>query len=153
MAEMSICDAMTVNGYRRRQPLSFCPTNASWGFDNRTVGLRVIEGGDSATRIEKRDAGADCNPYLLLAADIAAGLDGIEAAIGAADGTFDGLAFIAGIPPRDENSAACLTVNAISTVRFISGFIDKLNDGAAVVTVASGQVLAGRKTPRRSTPC
>ena len=63
--------------------------------------------------------------------------DGIEAAIAAADGTFDGLAFIAGIPPRDENSAACLTVNAISTVRFISGFMDKLNDGAAVVTVAS----------------
>ena len=63
--------------------------------------------------------------------------DGIEAAIAAADGTFDGLAFIAGIPPRDENSAACLTVNAISTVRFISGFMDKLNYGAAVVTVAS----------------
>ena len=47
-------------------------------MDNRTVAIRVIEGSESATRIEKRDAGADCNPYLLLATDIAAGLDGIE---------------------------------------------------------------------------
>ena len=78
MAEASICGAATVNAYRRRQSLSFCPVNASWGLDNRTVALRVIEGSDSAVRIEKRDAGADCNPYLLMAADIAAGLDGIE---------------------------------------------------------------------------
>ena len=40
--------------------------------------MRVIQGSESATRVEKRDAGADCNPYLLLATDIAAGLDGIE---------------------------------------------------------------------------
>ena len=79
MAEASICGAATVNAYRRRQPQSFCPVNASWGLDNRTVALRVIEGSDNAIRIEKRDAGADCNPYLLMAADIAAGLDGIEA--------------------------------------------------------------------------
>ena len=78
MAEASICGAATVNAYRRRQPLSFCPVNASWGLDNRTVALRVIEGSARAVRIEKRDAGADCNPYLLMAADIAAGLDGIE---------------------------------------------------------------------------
>jgi len=78
MAEMAVCGSATVNGYRRRQPYSFCPVNTTWGIDNRTVGLRVIEGSDSAVRVEKRDAGADCNPYLLLAADIAAGLDGIE---------------------------------------------------------------------------
>ena len=78
MVETSICGAANVNSYRRRVPYSFCPTNASWGLDNRTVALRVIEGSDSATRVEKRDAGADCNPYLLMATDIAAGLDGIE---------------------------------------------------------------------------
>ena len=43
MAEASICGAATVNAYRRRQPSSFCPVNASWGLDNRTVALRVIE--------------------------------------------------------------------------------------------------------------
>jgi len=63
--------------------------------------------------------------------------EGIETAIAKAEGTFDGLAFIAGIPPRDDNAAACLTVNTISTVQFISGFMNKLNDGAAIVTVAS----------------
>jgi glutamine synthetase len=78
MAESSICGAATVNAYRRRQRESFCPTNASWGLDNRTVALRVIEGSPSAVRVEKRDAGADCNPYLMMAADIAAGLDGLE---------------------------------------------------------------------------
>ena len=79
MAESSICGAATVNAYRRRQPSSFCPVNASWGLDNRTVALRIIEGSDSAVRIEKRDAGADCNPYLMMAADIASALDGIDA--------------------------------------------------------------------------
>ena len=78
MSEMSICGGGTVNGYRRRQPYTFCPINASWGYDNRTVAIRVIEGSESAVRVEKRDAGADANPYLLLAAEIAAGLDGIE---------------------------------------------------------------------------
>lgn len=78
MAEMSIVGSTTPNAYRRRQSYSFCPINNSWGYDNRTVGLRVIEGDDSAVRVEKRDASADCNPYYLLACDIAAGLDGIE---------------------------------------------------------------------------
>jgi glutamine synthetase len=78
MAEMSVCGTLTPNGYRRRQPFSFCPINTTWGIDNRTVGVRVIEGADKATRIEKRDGTAEANPYLLLAGDIAAGLDGIE---------------------------------------------------------------------------
>ena len=81
MAETALCGSATVNGFRRRQPYTFCPINTSWGVDNRTVGIRIILGGDSAIRVEKRDAGADCNPYLLLAADIAAGLDGIEGEI------------------------------------------------------------------------
>ncbi|MCO4823516.1 MAG: glutamine synthetase [Amylibacter sp.] len=81
MAETSVLGSPTVNGYRRRQPYTFCPINNAWGLDNRTVGLRVIQGSDASTRIEKRDAGADANPYLLLAADIAAGLDGIEQSI------------------------------------------------------------------------
>ncbi|MBK0329020.1 glutamine synthetase [Rhodobacteraceae bacterium F11138] len=74
----SLVSSTTPNAYRRRQPYSFCPVNASWGHDNRTVALRVIEGADKAVRVEKRDAAADCNPYYLLACDIAAGLDGIE---------------------------------------------------------------------------
>ena len=78
MPEITLAGSNTPNAFRRRQPYTFCPTNASWGYDNRTVGLRVIEGEDSAVRVEKRDASAECNPYYLLACDIAAGLDGIE---------------------------------------------------------------------------
>ncbi|KMW59324.1 glutamine synthetase family protein [Candidatus Rhodobacter oscarellae] len=78
MAEAAICGSPTPNGYRRRQPYTFCPINTAWGIDNRTVGLRVIEGSESAVRVEKRDADATANPYYLLATDIAAGLDGIE---------------------------------------------------------------------------
>ena len=78
MAEMAMVSATTPNAYRRRQPYSFCPINDAWGIDNRTVGLRVILGNDNAVRVEKRDGSADCNPYLLLALEIAAGLKGIE---------------------------------------------------------------------------
>ncbi len=78
MSEMALVTATTPNAYRRRQPDTFCPINDSWGIDNRTVGLRVIEGKDSAVRVEKRDGSADCNPYYLLACEIAAGLNGIE---------------------------------------------------------------------------
>ena len=78
MSEATLFVASTPNSYRRRQPLSFCPINCSWGIDNRTVALRVIEGSESAVRVEKRDASADCNPYYLFATEIAAGLDGLE---------------------------------------------------------------------------
>jgi len=81
MAETALTGSGTQNGFRRRAPYTFCPINTSWGYDNRTVGLRIIEGADSAVRVEKRDAGADANPYLLIAADLAAGLDGIEQGI------------------------------------------------------------------------
>jgi len=81
MAETALCGSPTPNGFKRREPYTFCPINTSWGPDNRTVGIRIIEGADSAVRAEKRDAGADANPYLLLACDIAAGLDGIAEGI------------------------------------------------------------------------
>ncbi len=78
MAECALAVSTTPNAYKRRTAYSFCPTNTTWGIDNRTVGLRVIEGSDHAVRIEKRDGSADCNPYYLIGVDIAAGLDGIE---------------------------------------------------------------------------
>ncbi|MDH4278549.1 MAG: glutamine synthetase, partial [Acidimicrobiia bacterium] len=76
--ETAILSAGTPNAYRRRRPYTFCPTNNTWGYDNRTVGLRVIEGHDHAVRIEQRDGSADINPYYLLASQIAAGLRGVE---------------------------------------------------------------------------
>ncbi len=78
MAEISLIGSTTPNAYRRRRPYSFCPTNSAWGYDNRSVALRVIGHSPRTMRIEVRDGAADCNPYYLVAAQIAAGLDGIE---------------------------------------------------------------------------
>ena len=78
MCETALASATTPNAYRRRQPYTFCPINNCWGYDNRTVGLRVIQGSEHSTRVEKRDGSVDCNPYYHLACEIAAGLDGIE---------------------------------------------------------------------------
>lgn len=78
MPEFTLFGSPTPNSYKRRQAYSFCPKNASWGHDNRTVALRVIEGSESAVRIEQRDGSSDANPYLIMAAQIAAGLRGVE---------------------------------------------------------------------------
>ena len=78
LCEMALAASTTPNAFRRRKPNTFCPVNDSWGYDNRTVALRIIQGSDKAVRIEKRDGAADCNPYSLLACELAAGLDGIE---------------------------------------------------------------------------
>ena len=66
----------------------------------------------------------------------------IATALEAADGKFDGLVSIAGIPPRGDNEVACLTVNTLATCAFIDAFMPKLNEAAAVVTVASRAGMA-----------
>jgi glutamine synthetase len=69
----------TVNGYRRFRPNSLAPDRASWGFDHRGTMLRVLGGkGDPATRLENRVGEPAANPYLYIASQIVAGLDGIE---------------------------------------------------------------------------
>jgi len=69
----------TINGYRRRRPNSLAPDRLSWAVDNRAAMLRVITNpGDSASRIENRVGEPAANPYLYLASQIHAGLDGIS---------------------------------------------------------------------------
>jgi glutamine synthetase len=75
--ELSWCAAPTVNSYRRYVPGSWAPTAVVWGEDNRTCGFRVV-GAGAGRRVESRIPGADVNPYLVLAAAIAAGLYGID---------------------------------------------------------------------------
>ncbi len=69
--------APNVNSYRRLQRYSDAPINVQWGMDNRTTGLRVPLSGQSARRVENRVAGADSNPYLAIAASLAAGYLGM----------------------------------------------------------------------------
>jgi glutamine synthetase len=61
-----------VNSYRRHSLTEDSPTNLAWGMDNRTVGLRVPTGDPVNRRIENRVPGADANPYLAIAASLAA---------------------------------------------------------------------------------
>ncbi len=67
-----------VNSYKRFAEGTFAPTTAIWSKDNRTAGYRVCGDGTKAVRMECRVGGSDLNPYLAMAALIAAGLDGIE---------------------------------------------------------------------------
>ena len=78
MADSVAIFAPSYNGYRRFQPGCHAPTYPSWGYENRTVAVRVPAGSHAARRLEHRVAGADANPYLLLAVLLAAMLDGIE---------------------------------------------------------------------------
>jgi glutamine synthetase len=75
--DFTLLMAPNVNSYKRFAAGSVAPTAVAWGFDNRTCALRVI-GHGSSLRVENRVPGGDVNPYLALAASIAAGLHGIE---------------------------------------------------------------------------
>jgi glutamine synthetase len=77
LPELALCYAPNVNSYKRYAPGSFAPTAARWGVDNRTCALRLVGHGPSL-RIENRVPGADVNPYLAVAAMIAAGLHGVD---------------------------------------------------------------------------
>lgn len=76
---MAVFCTPTVNGYGRFRPNALAPQAVLWGRDNRGAMLRVVgECGDAATRIENRIGEPAANPYLYLASQIHAGLDGIE---------------------------------------------------------------------------
>jgi glutamine synthetase len=77
--EVQALVAPTVNAYKRFVEDSFAPVNVTWGADNRTAATRALLGAGSASRIEQRTGSADANPYLVVAANVAAGLKGIEA--------------------------------------------------------------------------
>ena len=71
MAESMLIFAPNANSFRRFQSRSYAPTAPTWGYNNRTVALRIPSGPVAARRIEHRVAGADANPYLVLAAVLA----------------------------------------------------------------------------------
>jgi glutamine synthetase len=77
LQELTLFYAPQINSYKRYVHGSFAPTAVAWGHDNRTCSLRVVGHGQSK-RLENRLPGADVNPYLALAAMIAAGLHGID---------------------------------------------------------------------------
>jgi glutamine synthetase len=77
-SEITYFLAPYINSYKRFSAGTFAPTKAVWSKDNRTAGYRLCGEGTKGIRIECRVGGSDLNPYLAMAALLAAGLDGIE---------------------------------------------------------------------------
>lgn len=77
-SEITYFLAPYINSYKRFMAGTFAPTKAIWSKDNRTAGYRLCGEGTKGIRVECRVGGSDLNPYLAMAALIAAGIDGIE---------------------------------------------------------------------------
>ena len=95
IAESMAIFSPNVNSYRRFVPNLYVPTSATWGYNNRSVAVRIPAGGNSSKRIEHRVAGADANPYLVIAAVLAGAHFGITHCLKAP-------------PPRNDNAGAAL---------------------------------------------
>ena len=78
-AEITYFLAPYINSYKRFARGTFAPTRIIWSVDNRTAGYRICGDGTAGVRVECRIGGSDLNPYLAMAAQLAAGLSGIEA--------------------------------------------------------------------------
>ena len=81
-----------VNSYRRLMRKSAAPVNVHWGYDNRTVGLRIPNSSPAARRVENRVPSSDANPYLALAASLACGYIGMTEGLNPGD-PVDGSAY------------------------------------------------------------
>jgi glutamine synthetase len=78
LPDLMACFCPTVNSYKRTVPGTWAPVNSTWGMDNRTTAVRALPSSGKGSRVELRLTGADINPYIAMAASLAAGLDGIE---------------------------------------------------------------------------
>lgn len=78
MSESALLFAPHLNSYRRLRKGTHAPVALAWGYENRTTAIRIPGGAATARRIEHRVAGADANPYLVMAAILGAALIGIE---------------------------------------------------------------------------
>jgi glutamine synthetase len=81
LADSQLIFAPHANSYRRYEPRGHAPTAPTWGDDNRIAALRIPRSSDRSRRMEHRVAGADANPYLVIAAILAAALDGIDRSV------------------------------------------------------------------------
>ncbi|MGH1483162.1 MAG: glutamine synthetase family protein [Geminicoccales bacterium] len=106
MAESTLLFAPHLNSYRRLRKGTHAPVAPAWGYENRTTAIRIPGGAPVARRIEHRVAGADANPYLVMAALLGAALIGIERQMRPAD-PIEGDAYALDLPclPTDWPSA------------------------------------------------
>ena len=128
LPDLMLLLAPHVNSYRRFVKGSQAPIHLQWGYDNRTAGLRVPVSGPAARRIEQRVAGADANPYLAIAATLAAGLAGLdEAAVPTEPISGDGYTQAHALPRSPREAWARLAESAharrLLGDDFVTGFL------------------------------
>ncbi|MFM9262206.1 glutamine synthetase family protein [Rhodococcus sp. 5A-K4] len=122
----SVFTTPTINGYRRRRPYSLAPDRVTWGKDNRAAMMRVIGGtNDPASHVENRVGDSAANPYLYMAAQVAAGLDGIINRTDPGSLSEDPYsADVAKLPPTLSEAIDALDRDAFFRREFGDGFID-----------------------------
>lgn len=98
VGDLSLMFLPTVNSYRRFAPGTFAPPALTWGYENRTTCFRVVGHGPNSVRVENRLAGADANPYLIIAATLAAGMEGVKNKIEPLDEVVGGGYGLTGMP-------------------------------------------------------
>ena len=126
-SEITYFLAPYVNSYKRFATGTFAPTKAIWSLDNRTAGYRLVGADSPSIRVECRVGGSDLNPYLAMAALIAAGIDGIENKL-ALEPEFKGDAYEAaklrGIPGNLRDAATALGGSKMLRAAFGDGVVD-----------------------------
>jgi glutamine synthetase len=137
LRELTLFHAPNVNSYKRFASESFAPTAVAWGRDNRTCSLRVV-GHGPATRMELRLPGADVNPYLTLAAIIAAGLHGMDAELELEE-PVTGNAYAAGkprVPGTLRDAASLFEGSAVAREAFGDEVVEHYLNNARVELAA-----------------
>ena len=119
--------APTINSYKRLLTGDWAPATFTWGFENRTAALRVIQGSPKQSRLENRIPGADVNPYLAMAACLAAGLYGITNKLQLQCPPAKGNAYqqkgIGSLPRSLAEATAVMKNSSIAKTLFGEGFI------------------------------
>ncbi len=133
LRELTYFFAPNINSYKRYQPDTFAPTAVKWGLDNRTCSLRVV-GHGPGLRLENRVPGGDVNPYLAVAAMIAAGLHGIDHEL-TLEEPYAGNAYTADaerVPSSLRESAALLESSPLVREFFGDEVVDHYTNAARV---------------------
>jgi glutamine synthetase len=119
--------APTINSYKRLVDGAWAPTTLTWGHENRTAALRVINSGPSRTRIETRVPGSDSNPYLAIAAALASGLYGIKCRLPLEQAPLQGNAYAdpaaKKLPDSLRKAAAAMSGSPIANELFGEDFV------------------------------
>ena len=115
MSQSMALFAPNVNAFRRFVPNLYVPTRRSWGYNNRSVAVRVPAGDGSSRRLEHRVAGVDANPYLVLATVLAGVHYGIQNHLDPGESTADNASAVLddGVPFQWQNALSALAAGEV----------------------------------------